>query len=240
MNKNNQPKPQRFSPWNTFWSVSSLILLIVLAIKFFAFQQVTVVGSSMETNYQNGQRLMVNQIDKDFKRGEVVAIYADKNIAKNADYFTRFSARFFLKRIIAMPQESIEIIDSQVIIYNSQNPEGVILVEPYISDQTKSSEKRRSFYLPKTQLGASEYFVMGDNRSNSTDSRSETLGPIPDYSIFGIESYRIWPLEDFHVFQSPEYKYESLSDEIKDRRDQILSKETNLLKIGPPENTQKR
>jgi signal peptidase I len=193
----------------------------------------------METNYKNGQRLMVNQVDKNFQRGEVVAIYADKNVAKTADYFTRFSARFFLKRLVGLPNESIEIIDSQVIIYNSQYPDGAMLIEPYISDETRVSEKKRNTYYPKTKLGSDEYFAMGDNRSNSTDSRSQSLGPVPDYSIFGIESYRIWPITEFQIFEKPVFKYEPISDAVKNRKEQILNQNNISLKIGPLDSSTK-
>lgn len=233
MNDTKEIKSKKFSVWNAIWTITSLSILLILIIKFFAFQQVTVVGSSMETNYKNGQRLMVNQIDKNFQRGEVVAIYADKSVAKKADYFTRFSARFFLKRLVGLPNESVEIIDSQVIIYNSQYPDGVMLIEPYISDETRTSEKKRNVYYPKTKLGSDEYFVMGDNRSNSTDSRSQSLGPVPSYSIFGIESYRIWPATEFQIFERPEFKYEPISESIKSRKDKILNQDNISLKIGP-------
>jgi len=112
--------------WAVVWGVFILFLLTILLVKFFVFQQVTVVGSSMVPNYRDGQLLLVNQLDKTFNRGQVVAVFADKEVAKSAsesdivgNYMTRFSAKFFLKRIVGLPGEEIEIIDSKVIIYNT-------------------------------------------------------------------------------------------------------------------------
>jgi hypothetical protein len=80
---------------------------------------------------------------------------------------------------------------------------------------------------------------MGDNRSNSTDSRSQSLGPVPDYSIFGIESYRIWPITEFQIFEKPVFKYEPISDAVKNRKEQILNQNNISLKIGPLDSSTK-
>lgn len=226
---NKVQKPKKSSP---IWGVFTLILLILVILKFFVYQQVTVVGSSMEPNYDDGQLLMVNQINKKFQRGQVVAVYADKEVAlevENSDfisgYLTRFTARFFLKRIIGLPGESIEIVDDKVIIYSPDFPEGYILNEPYLTAAVRFGEKQRSFYFPKTLIPQDSYFVMGDNRSNSTDSRSSSLGPVPSYSIFGIETIRFWPIKTVSLFQLPEYSFSEIDSEVLDRKAEILSQQ---------------
>lgn len=208
---------------NKFYIILSIIAIVLLILKFFVYQQVTVVGESMLPNYHDGELLMVNQLDRNHQRGQVVAVYADENVAKKADYFTRFSARFFLKRIIGLPGESIEIVDSNIIIYNQENPEGAILNEPYINDQTRRTEKLRSYYYPKTEIKNDHFFLMGDNRSNSTDSRSSSLGTVPEYSLFGIENFRFWPIQDFDILTIPNYTFTAVNDELKSRKEEILS-----------------
>ncbi len=196
------------------FSVAGWILLLGLVIlRLFIYQQVTVIGASMEPNYHTGELLMVNQINKNFQRGQVVAVYDDKVAAKNADYWTRFHTRFLLKRIICLPNEQCEIIGSKVIIYNQQYPEGRELVEDYISDQNKARMEQTKYYFPKTTVASDNYFVMGDNRTNSSDSREK--GTFPTYALFGQESVKFWPLNQVHVFKLPEYKYKNLSEEIK-------------------------
>jgi len=219
-----KPKNKSISKLYTFLT---LIAVVLLVLKFFVYQQVTVVGESMLPNYRDGELLMVNQLDMKHERGQVVAVYADENVAKNADYFTRFSARFFLKRIIGLPKESIEIIDSKIIIYNDQNPDGAVLNESYISDQTRNTEKLRNYYYPKTEIRENHFFLLGDNRSNSTDSRNSTLGTVPEYSLFGIENFRFWPTKDFALFEQPKYTYEPVSEELKSRKEDILSPRKN-------------
>ncbi len=217
-NNNRSNNIRKINTFEIIWTILSFLILLVLIFKFVVFQQVTVVGKSMFPNYDENQLLLVNQIDKKYQRGSVVAVYSDKEVAKNANYFTRFSARFFLKRIIALPNESIEIIGSKVIIYNQEYPEGVVLVEDYITKESINSEEARKFYFKKTKLSENQYFVMGDNRSNSLDSRSPTLGPIEEYAIFGQESIRFWPLETMVVFDLPNYKYQSLSIDLIQKR----------------------
>ena len=205
--------------WNYFWSILWFIALILLILKFAVFQQVTVVGKSMSPNYENGQLLLVNQLSKSLQRGQVAAVYEDEKIAKNADYFTRFSARFFLKRIVGLPNEQIEIIGSKVIIYDAKNPEGQVLVENYIPNGTIQTEEDRDFYMPKTKIPDKHYFLMGDNRSNSRDSRE--LGTFIDFSIFGQETVRFWPANETTVFFLPEYKFQPVSQEIKDKKTRL-------------------
>lgn len=204
------------------WSLFSLAVLVVVILKFVVFQQVSVVGSSMVPNYHDGELLLVNQISKDYERGQVVAVYADSKIAKDANYFTRFSATFFLKRLIGLPGESIEIIGSTVIIYNSEFPGGKVLVEDYIPQSTKTSEENRKYYYPKTKIPNGEYFVMGDNRSNSTDSRLPTLGMVHDYALFGQEAVRFWPSQDLAVFKLPSYTYKNVDSELLNKKDNFL------------------
>lgn len=203
---------QKFNFWSfLFWS----IIIIILALKLIVFQQVTVVGDSMNPSFNNGELLLVNQINNDFQRGYVVAVYEDETVSKNANYFTRYSATFFLKRIVGLPGEEIEIIGSNVIIYNDQFPNGAVLDEPYIPDSTKTTEDRSTYY-PRTRIPEGEYFVLGDNRSNSTDSR--VRGSFPRYSMFGVVSMRFWPLSHITLTEHNDYTYSRLTPDVIARR----------------------
>jgi signal peptidase I len=218
-----------FNFWSFFWTILWLLLLVVVIFKFVIFQQVTVVGKSMQPNYEDGQLLLVNQIDKNFKRGQVVAVYEDRNIAKNADYFTRFSARFFLKRIIGLPNEEIEVVGSKVIIYNAEFPNGAVLQEDYIPQNTKNSEEQRNEYFPRTKISDIDYFVMGDNRSNSTDSRSKNLGPIANFAMFGQETTRLLP--SIELFDLPSYEFLPIDEKTENRRQQLIKSNKEIVRI---------
>jgi signal peptidase I len=207
---------------NLLGSLFWLFLLLIVILKFLVFQNVTVVGKSMMPNYEDGQLLLVNQISKNFKRGDVVAVYQDFEAAKTADYLTRFKTTFFLKRVIAMPGEYIEIIGGDVIIYNSDHIDGSVLVEDYIPLDTKKTEDIRKFYFPKTKIADDSYFVMGDNRSNSTDSRVSSLGPIKNYAMFGKEFIRFWPIAETELFSDPVYEFNAISNEIKTKKDGFI------------------
>jgi signal peptidase I len=195
--------------WTLIWGFLWALLIFILFARIFWLQQVSVIGASMEPNYYTDQLLFVDQLNKNFERGRVVAVYDDKNIAKDANYFTRFQpgVRFLLKRIIALPGESIEIRGSQVIIYNTQYPNGAVLQEDYLPARTKQLMEQQKNPYPKTFVPEGEYFVLGDNRTNSTDSRFK--GTFPEYAILGQEFVRAWPLEVARMYWSekPEYKF---------------------------------
>ena len=211
-NTSNLPKKNFFASfWSWFWTIVWFLIMLVLILKFVIFQQVTVVGESMQPNYYTGEQLFVNQIDKNFRRGQVVAVFRDREVAKTADYFTRFNAVFFLKRVIGLPGEEIEIIGDKTIIYNKENPSGVILTENYLGSSVVAKEKENcaqnyaSCYFKRIKIEPNFFFLMGDNRVNSTDSRS--VGSFTDYSILGQESFRFWPLATSSVFSLPDYKF---------------------------------
>jgi signal peptidase I len=211
----NIDKYQKLNFWSVlFWSV----IIIILALKLIVFQQVTVVGDSMNPSFQNGELLLVNQINNSLQRGHVVAVYEDENVSVNANYFTRYYATFFLKRIIGLPGEEIEILGSKVIIYNSSHPDGIVLDEPYLSPATRASEDRVT-YFPRTPIPQGEYFVLGDNRGNSTDSR--VRGSFPEYSMFGVVSMRFWPLSQLAITPHSDYTYSPLTPEIEATRDRL-------------------
>jgi signal peptidase I len=214
---------------NIFW----LILLVIVILRLFVYQQVQVDGLSMYPNYNDREMLLMNQLDKSFNRGQVVAVYAHRNFADQVthqmnpiqSYFARFDcnqprsqlesdckAKFYLKRIIGLPNEEIEIVGGTVIIYNQANPQGAILGENYIPESTRQLENMRAYYLPKTKIPANEYFLMGDNRRNSMDSRE--VGTFVDYAIFGQENLRFTPLNKFSL---PSYTFSPINPSIKEK-----------------------
>ena len=200
------------------WSFIWITTLTLLVLKFAVYQQVNVVGESMEPGYFTSEMLLVNTIDKNIKRGQVTAVYEDKNAGKDANYFTRFSTKFYLKRIIGLPNEEIEVVGSTVIIYNSKFPDGTALEESYVGSKAKISQDQTKYYFPRTKIPADNYFVMGDNRSNSTDSR--VRGTFPSYDIFGQETLKYWPTSKLEIFHLPEYDMKPISPVLKAIRDE--------------------
>ena len=164
------------------------VLIIVLPIRLFVIQPFRVSGESMETTFQNGEYLIVDQISYRFTEpeyGEVIVFRYPKNPSK-----------YFIKRLLGMPSDTITIKDSVVSI------NGVDLDEPY----ARTIEPLYNFEL---KLGPDEYFVLGDNRNHSSDSR--TWGALPKDKIVGRALIRLFPLTNINLL--PGYFYHSNLDE---------------------------
>lgn len=157
-------------------------LIIVLPIRMFIAQPFIVSGASMETTFSTGQYLIVDQLTYHFEepeRGDVIVFHYPKDPSK-----------FFIKRIIGLPGETIHIEDSTVTITNAEHPEGMVLTEEYVRSMRSAT--------PLTQvLGPEEYFVMGDNRNASSDSRA--WGTLPENEIVGRALFRLFPLNEIGV-----------------------------------------
>lgn len=155
---------------------SIIAILIVVPIRMFIAQPFIVSGDSMDNTFASGQYLIVDQVSYYFKkpmRGDVIVFR-----------YPRDPSTFFIKRIIGVPGDTITIEDSRVKIVNEKHPEGFILEEPYIrsmAPEPKIVEK----------LGDREYFVMGDNRDNSSDSRK--WGILREERIIGRALIRLFP-----------------------------------------------
>ena len=165
-------------------------LIIVVPIRYYVIQPFYVKGNSMEPNYHNQEYLIVNEISYRFNtpaRGDVIVLRPPHH-----------TKDFYIKRIIGLPGERITIKNCKVKIYNANNPGGVILNESqYLTDTTKTCAD------VDTTLKGMEYFVMGDNRTSSLDSRS--FGPIQKKDIIGKTWLRAWPINNFTVFKGVTY-----------------------------------
>jgi signal peptidase I len=214
-----------------------ITLLSIFLIKIFVLQQVEVDGLSMFPNYNDRDFLLMNTIDKNLPRGQVVALYSNDKFAYKAThemnpfdaYFARLdckspndcNAKFFLKRIVGLPGEEIEVANGDVIIYNKENPTGSVLKEDYIPQSTKDSMKKTNYHFAKTAIPEGKFFVMGDNRTNSTDSR--VIGSIADYAIFGKQVVRVGnfvnnksgAFDTYKWFDLPKYDFNAIPDEDK-------------------------
>ena len=165
---------------------TSVYLLVVLLATYiivnFVGQRTEVVGSSMENTLSDGDNLIVDKITYRFRDPErydiiVFPFQYEKNT-------------FYIKRIIGLPGETVKI-DSDGVIYIN----GKELTEYYgreiIADPGIASDE--------ITLGSDEYFVMGDNRNNSTDSRNSIVGNIRKKDILGRAWLRIWQLHEFEL-----------------------------------------
>lgn len=172
------------------WEISKVIiiaLLIVVPVRYFIFQPFLVRGESMEPNFNNGDYLIVDEISYRFRqpqRGEVVVFKFPDNPSQR-----------YIKRIIGLPEETVEIRTGQIFVL-SGDEELQLDESSYLglSDTPGST---------KVNLIEDEYFVLGDNRPRSADSRR--WGALPKENIIGRALFRAWPLEDLAKFETPDY-----------------------------------
>ena len=160
-----------------------LYFAVIIGITFFIItfvgQRTKVSGHSMENTLQDKDNLIVEKVSyrfRDPKRFEIVVFPHGENV-------------FYIKRIIGLPGETIQIQDGEIYINGEVLEEDFgkeIIIEPGIA------------FYPLT-LGEDEYFVMGDNRNNSADSRVEEVGPIHKDEFIGRAWLRIWPLNKIGV-----------------------------------------
>ena len=167
---------------------TSLYLLVVLCLTYviihFVGQRTQVVGSSMETTLSDNDNLIVDKITYRFsdpKRFDIVVF--PYQYAKDT---------FYIKRIIGLPGETVYIDENGVIYID-----GEMLQENYGKEIILSAGLANE---PIT-LGDDEYFVMGDNRNNSSDSRDPEVGNISRDDIIGRAWIRIWPLDKFGILK---------------------------------------
>jgi len=180
-----------------FWEVLKAVaiaVIIIVPIRYFLVQPFFVHGASMEETFHDADYILIDEISYRFNdpvRGDIV-VFRYPNDHK----------QYFIKRVIGLPGETIEIKNNSVKIYNTENPKGMTLVESeYLSQgqETKGALRRK--------LDPNEYFVMGDNRTQSSDSRS--WGPVHRSEVTGRVFARAWPLTKAEFFKDPTYSLQS-------------------------------
>lgn len=155
----------------------------------------------MEPAFENNEYLIINEFG--YKRTEVgvpgksfFAVEPFKKLERSEVIVFRYPknrSQFFIKRIIGLPGEKIEIKDNRVIIYNAENSDGWVLDEKnYLSESVRTNGEM------VLKLKEGEYFVLGDNRMFSSDSRF--WGPVSSSDIIGKVLLRAWPLDNLAVF----------------------------------------
>ena len=168
--------------------------LLALLFRIFIIQPFIVEGKSMTPTLQNNDYLLIDKISYRFgepKRGDVIVFRYPKD--------PRFN---YIKRIIGLPNEKIKITDKQVVIYNDEHPHGTILHEDYILEPN-GSRLISNRKLIEAEVPSNNYFVMGDNRLGSSDSRD--WGLLPMENIIGRSYIRLFPVDSPKMMAAPSY-----------------------------------
>ncbi|MBI2888633.1 MAG: signal peptidase I [Candidatus Liptonbacteria bacterium] len=161
----------------------------VFLVRTFLVQPFVVSGSSMAPNLENGDYLLIDELTYRFRapeRGEVVVFRYQHN-----------QATYFIKRIIGLPGERVQIKNNQISVTPQGATNPVALKELYLPPGVVTGGDAE--YL----LNDREYFVLGDNRSFSFDSRS--WGFLEAKDMVGIARVRLWPLPQLQAFAAPQY-----------------------------------
>lgn len=164
-------------------------LAIILPVRYFLIQPFYVKGASMEPNFYDHEYLIIDEVSYRFHepaRGDIIVFH-----------YPLDPSEFFIKRVVGLPGEEVEVQNGRVYVTPADGGARFALDESYLpSGFTNGNDK--------VKLGAGEYFVMGDNRLSSLDSRA--FGPVPEANIVGKVWLRGWPLDRVSVFNSPTYK----------------------------------
>lgn len=168
------------------WETGKLVLislLIIVPIRYFVIQPFFVLGASMEPTFQNGDYLIIDELSYILgkpQRGDVIVFHYPYN-----------TKQFYIKRIVGLPGETVSLDANGIMIKNSEHPEGFALQEQYIPTKEEYGNKA-------VMLGPDEYFVMGDNREASSDSRS--WGPLKREFVVGKVFVRAFPFQKAEAF----------------------------------------
>jgi signal peptidase I len=172
----------------------------VFIVRTFFVQPFLVSGSSMVPTFQNGNYVLVDEFSyhiEPIARGDVVVFHDPQ------DWST-----YFIKRIIGLPGEKIQIANNQITVFNTSTPDGLTLDETYLpaGTQVSPNDCDGGDFLNDVctyNLSSSTYLALGDNRPESYDSRD--WGPLPAKNIVGIVRIRLWPLNEITAFGAPNY-----------------------------------
>ena len=183
-----------------FLKVFVCVTLVFIVLKTNVYQVTSIEGRSMYPTYDNFDILFIDILTPkfgDYRRGDVVIIQPP------TEYVT--ANKNFIKRVIGLPEETIAVKDGAIIVYNKDYSRGVVLNEKdYLEKTVKtySASNNMDEYKFK-KLGKDEYFLMGDNRGGSTDSRR--FGSIKKSEILGRSLYQSVPANKAGVFKLPSY-----------------------------------
>jgi len=179
-----QDKNQNKTTWQSFWELvrfAIIALIIVVPVRVFVVEPFVVSGSSMFPTFENGDYLIIDKISYKLgnpKRDDVVIFR-----------YPNDQTKFFIKRIIGLPNEIVDIKSNTVTITNTDHPKGFVLTEPYVKNITNSDTH--------FELKEDEYFVMGDNRGASSDSRY--WGAVKKEFITGKALLRLLPINSINI-----------------------------------------
>lgn len=159
-----------------FWSTIAILVVVAAAAVLAAtlwFPVLQIYGDSMTPTLNKGE-IVVSLKGSNYEKGDIVSLW--------------FGNKLLVKRVIAGPGQWVDIDEDGNVFVDS-----VLLDEPYITDKAFGD---CNIELPY-QVGDDRYFVMGDHRSTSSDSRNTSVGCIAEDQIIGKILFRVWPLEDF-------------------------------------------
>lgn len=195
--------------WEWVYTLA-IAIVIALLIKGFIFDIVKVDGSSMFPTLVNNDRLIVTKLGYKPEQGDIIIL--DSKYKSREEYYDQLAEaqdkdelsfidklfaqssmpsnlkkKYYVKRIIGMPGQTIDIVDGKVYV------DGEMLDEPYYDGTTSSIDPTVEYPIT---VEDNHVFVMGDNRNHSTDSRASSLGQVPFDAILGKSQIRIWPFNE--------------------------------------------
>lgn len=183
-----KPKWQAISEF--FWEmvrVAIISLVIILPVRYFLIQPFYVKGASMEPNFYDHEYLIIDEVSYRFnepKRGDIVVFKYPKD-----------PKQYFIKRVIGLPGEKIKIEDNRIFV------NGTKIDETYLPETIETVLPLRGY--GDITLASDEYFLLGDNRTQSLDSR--IFGPVKREFLIGRTWIRGWPFNRVTVFENPKY-----------------------------------
>ena len=175
---------QTKTKWQSFWELvrfALIALIIVIPIRIFVAEPFIVSGGSMVPTFENGDYLIIDKISYELgnpKRDDVAVFRYPNDTTK-----------FFIKRIIGLPNEIVDIKGNEVTITNKDYPNGLKLLQPFVKNLGNNDTH--------FELKNDEYFVMGDNRSASSDSRY--WGAVKKNLLAGRAFFRLLPISKIEI-----------------------------------------